>query len=266
MDLAGHTGHAARARWGGSGRLLCSGRAWKCEGRCELSRVRTGAIRREDGPEWTASLIAKSSTVAASTANEASVPPQATKLGRAGDRRLWIWAAPILLAAVFGALLLQHSSAPRVSPSVGFHATDERASCGWSRTSRPGPIRDAKNGKLGDSGWRRAAKPVEIALDSQHLKTGSVTYARKSGDLEARLTVYPNDGDTIQETTRFVGAPVVHPEEEEAPARETQMQSEDSRLRQDRDNLAGQVPKLKREELRKVNARNRELEKAVGVL
>lgn len=54
---------------------------------------------------------------------------------------------------------------------------------------------------------RDGGRVETMPLDGQQLTTGSMTYARKSGDVEIKLSVPVEDGSTRQETTRFLGQP-----------------------------------------------------------
>src|SRR5262249_7091427 len=72
--------------------------------------------------------------------------------------------------------------------------------------------------------WDRGARPVakavrgsleildgpgtqRIALTPQDLAAGMLTYERKSGDVEVRMTVQEAGGRAVEEASRFLGSP-----------------------------------------------------------
>ena len=69
----------------------------------------------------------------------------------------------------------------------------------WDRTARP--IRHATGGllEIEDHGAH-----TEVMLTAADLRSGSVSYARQSGDVRLRLMVYVPGGSPVSDTTRFV--------------------------------------------------------------
>lgn len=50
-----------------------------------------------------------------------------------------------------------------------------------------------------------------VNLDTVAVRRGSVTYARQSGDVEIRLTVFEQDKEVLNEQARYLGQPVTQP-------------------------------------------------------
>src|SRR5581483_12050012 len=113
----------------------------------------------------------------------------------------------------------------------------------------------------------RAAKPVKNAargsldiLDGSETKTmrltpaqlasGHFTYARKTGDIEVRMTVEDADGTKAQEASRFLGrapaAPASSQELTDLRARRDELQAEVERLRRENDDQAAKIQQLER--------------------
>jgi hypothetical protein len=136
--------------------------------------------------------------------------------------------------------------------SLGFHAVESggQLRLEWDQSVKP--IREAVRGTLyiRDGG----AAPVRLELDTAHLAAGNYLYARKSGDLEVVLTVFPGAGTPIEESARFVGPPMNLPKTDD-PAE----------LLKQRNALAKENERL-RDDLRRESNRNRDLEDAIKAL
>lgn len=170
------------------------------------------------------------------------------------DRRLWIWAVPVMLALLVWAMLLDKPTpiASVSPPSLGFHAVDSGGllRLEWDKSATP--VRDAAKAVLviHDGG----APPVPLDLDAATLAQGAYVYSRKTADVEVLLTVSPKTGPPIEESARFVGSPISLPVTDNAVE-----------LRKQRDALAKDNERL-RDDLRRETNRNRDLEEAIRAL
>lgn len=169
------------------------------------------------------------------------------------DRRLWIWAVPVMLALIIWAMLLDKPAPPPVAPpSLGFHAVD---SDGDMRLEWDKSLKQVRESTRGDLLIRDGqADPIRVNLDPTRLATGSYVYSRKSADVEIVLTVYPPSEKPLEESARFVGAPVGLSKTDSA-----------DELRKQRDALATDNERL-RDDLRRETNRNRDLEEAIQAL
>lgn len=164
------------------------------------------------------------------------------------DRRTWIWAVPVVLA-VLVTMMLVDQPLTSAAPALSFRLSDEEGLVRIQWDAGAKPVRRAAGGTIE---IRDGNQPWHVALTAEELRRGAYEYRRRSGDLEAKLAVSGADGATVEESARFVG-----------PAGESEA-SRDG-LREERDQLAGQVSKL-REDVRRTTARNLELENAIRIL
>lgn len=185
---------------------------------------------------------------------KALLPTPAAAVPRRGpwppDRRQWIWAIPALLAFLVFAMLLYRPRA-NPAPSLAFQVADEGGELrmAWDKNSEP--VQNAVGGLLE---IHDGQAPVEFKLEREKLRRGTFSYARKSGDLELRLTVYRANNPPLQESARFVGPPPGRP-----PA------DDSAEVRRQRDSLQTEADRL-REALRKETRRSQQLERAVRIL
>jgi hypothetical protein len=169
------------------------------------------------------------------------------------DRRLWIWAVPVMLALLVWAMLLDKPVPAPVSPaSLGFHAVDSAGllRLEWDKSATA--VRDAGKAVLviHDGG----TPPVRLDLDAAMLAQGAYVYSRRSADVEVLLTISPKTGRPIEESARFVGSPIPLP-----------VTDNPDELRRQRDALAKDNERL-RDDLRRETNRNRDLEEAIKAL
>jgi proteasome lid subunit RPN8/RPN11 len=122
-------------------------------------------------------------------------PPAAQPRRRA--RWKWYAAGLVLVLAVAFGLWKFNAPVPRLSLSVT--DTGGQLHIAWDRSA--GPVRNAVRGSLEiqDHGVR-----TEISLAPADLRSGSISYARRSGDVLVRLTVEPREGSPVQEVHRFL--------------------------------------------------------------
>jgi proteasome lid subunit RPN8/RPN11 len=155
---------------------------------------------------------------------------------RRGGR--WKWYAAGLIAVIAGAaagagiwLLLQPSS-QRLSLSA--IEAGGQLHIAWDRAA--GPIRNAVRGTLEieDRGVRTEAK-----LTPADLRSGSISYARQSGNIVVRLKVDQSGRAPVEEVTRFLKAdesgqprpdPAKEAMEQEAAAMRTRIEEQDAQL------------------------------------
>ena len=52
-----------------------------------------------------------------------------------------------------------------------------------------------------------AGVPHALGVDAAHLKTGTLTYGRQSGQVDVTLTVHQPDGSEIREVATYLGQP-----------------------------------------------------------
>jgi hypothetical protein len=119
-------------------------------------------------------------------------------------RERWLWAIPILLALGIAAFMLYQRRAPT---SIALHASNEAqtAQLAWDANSRV--VRDSDHGdiEINDGG-----KTSHVALTSEQLHAGKLSYVPLSGDVTFVLTIYPAaGGEPLHDSTRFI-TPVAH--------------------------------------------------------
>jgi hypothetical protein len=169
------------------------------------------------------------------------------------DRRLWIWAAPAILALIVWAVVVEKPVPPPIGPpSLGFRALDSSGQLRLEWDQYAQPIRTAKRGTLSIRDGRKT--PVQLDLDTAQLASGSYLYARTSADLEVVLTVYPVPGAPVEESARFIGPPLG-----------VANTADPVQLLKQREDLSKEN-ELLRQELRREASRNRELEEAIQAL
>ena len=114
-------------------------------------------------------------------------------------RERWLWAIPILLALGIAAFVLYQRRPPT---SIALHASNEAqtAQLAWDANSRM--VRDSDHGEIeiNDGG-----KTSHVALTSEQLHAGKLSYVPLSGDVTFVLTIYPAaGGEPLHDSTRFI--------------------------------------------------------------
>jgi len=130
-------------------------------------------------------------------------------------RERWLWAIPIALALGIGGWLLYQHQKPEESSPVAFRISSligRTVQLEWDSNSRA--IRDANRGEIDitDGG-----KSSQVALSSDQLRSGKMTYVAQSSDAGFDLVVYPAKGAPVHETTRLI-APAFSAPLEPAPS------------------------------------------------
>jgi hypothetical protein len=90
--------------------------------------------------------------------------------------------------------------------------------------------------------------PSHVQLAGAQLRTGQMSWQRRSGDVRVRMTVYPASGGAVRESARLFVATVTAPSPSPAP-----------------DSHAEELKKLN-EELRQERVRSDKLQKMVKIL
>ena len=188
----------------------------------------------------------------------AVAPPSFATAEPLPARERWLWAIPIALAVgIAGWLLYTSMVKPRAQKSatnapIGFHVSssvDHTAQLEWNANSSA--IHDAQRGEINvtDGG-----KNSQIALSSDQLRAGKMTYLAQSGDVGFDLAVYPANGSPVHESTRLVAPAASEPR----PQALASTKVDDSALQ-------AQVRRLA-EDLRKERARADQLQNLVRIL
>jgi hypothetical protein len=120
----------------------------------------------------------------------------------------WLWSIPIVALLAAAAWLVRERYLTEPPPPATFALN----------------MQDTPGGQLRIE-WDRAAKPIQTAhhgileivdggksqtqtLDTTHLREGSITYGRSSGDVKVELTVFgQNNAAPASEMAQFVGLP-----------------------------------------------------------
>ncbi|HTC91512.1 MAG TPA: hypothetical protein VK686_24575 [Bryobacteraceae bacterium] len=141
------------------------------------------------------------------------IPPQPAIAPRAAEspsfqmdedlpaRERWLWAIPILLALGIAAFVLYQRRPPT---SIALRASNEAqtAQLAWDANSRV--VRDSDHGEIeiNDGG-----KTSHVALTSEQLHAGKLSYVPLSGDITFAITIYPTaGGEPLHDSTRFIAA------------------------------------------------------------
>jgi proteasome lid subunit RPN8/RPN11 len=193
-------------------------------------------------------------------------PPIEPEAGR--GRSVWKLIAGALLAVLvgmgfYGGLDWRKESRPS---DVALRAldVDGQLVVSWDRNSSP--VLEALGGVLEivDAG-----SSVRLNLDGNQLRSGSLTYARKSDRVELRMVLPRKGAPPVEETVSFIGQPSMREAQAAgSPAqRRDQLQTPGGQraVHPERDEADAEVARL-REALRKQTARNEELERAIRIL
>jgi len=123
----------------------------------------------------------------------------------AGPRRKWPWlvawiAVVLILAGVGWRWWMLTNTPEPITLAVVEH--DGQLQVQWNHSAKL--VREAVRGSLeiSDGGESKT-----MALSREMLASGNFTYARKTGDVEVRMTVETPDGARWQEASRYLGRP-----------------------------------------------------------
>lgn len=155
-------------------------------------------------PEPVAAPETKIATIAAEIAVEQPaelampfVAPAVQSRPRPGGRsKLYGWGLLLLVIAVLGFWLLKPSH-----QGLTLSAADNKGQLriAWDRAARSIEHAIAGSIEIEDHGVR-----TQVNLTPAELRSGNIFYARQSGDVSVRLTVYVPEGPLVTETTRFL--------------------------------------------------------------
>jgi proteasome lid subunit RPN8/RPN11 len=131
-------------------------------------------------------------------------PPSFQTEDRLPTNERWLWAIPVILALGIAAFVLYQRRAPSAN-GVALRASSEAQTVHltWDASSRA--IRDSYRGEIEISD---GGKDSRISLSSEQLHAGKLSYLPQSADVVFEITVYPRNGDPIQDSTRLI-APVL---------------------------------------------------------
>jgi hypothetical protein len=117
-------------------------------------------------------------------------------------RERWLWAIPIALALGLATWMLYHRQKPAESSPVAFRISSTSAGMvqlEWDPNSRA--VRDSKRGEIDIT---EDGKTSQVPFSSDQLYAGKMTYVPRSSDVGFQLTVYPEHGTPVHETTRMI--------------------------------------------------------------
>lgn len=171
-------------------------------------------------------------------------PPLFRTIERTKAPRGWLWTLPLILGLIVAGFLVKERYLAPGNQPFSFHVFDagETVQIEWDQNAAP--IRKAHLGVIDvkDSG---ETKRYPLADDELH--SGKMSYLRRGGDLELRMTVYPVGLNPVQEFAHFL---------DPGPATPPAAPAEVEQLRQERDRLETEVKQLK-EDLRKARTPRR---------
>jgi proteasome lid subunit RPN8/RPN11 len=163
----------------------------------------------------------------------------------------WKWVLILLIVGgVSAGLVARAYWLPETPPPLGFRALDfdGQLRLDWDKQSPA--IQDATQAVIE---IRDGDRSRTLRLEASELRRGSVTYARHTGTVELRIVVHRPGRLAIEEVTRFLGEPVLSPND---PSSQTLRQS---------DRLEGQVRSL-RQQVDDLTVRNERLQRINSAL
>jgi len=180
---------------------------------------------------------------ATSSYQEFSIEAPVEKTPKANYLR-WLWAIPTLLAMVLAGVLIKPTHPEPVNPGIFLRIQGEGPVLQISWDASAASVRGAKRAEMEiqDGG------PSHVQLAGAQLRTGQMSWQRRSGDVRVRMTVYPASGGAVRESARLFVATVTAPSPSPAP-----------------DSHAEELKKLN-EELRQERVRSDKLQKMVKIL
>jgi hypothetical protein len=156
---------------------------------------------------------------------------------------------PVILGLIVAGLFVKERYlAPQNQPfSLHVYDAGERVQIEWDKNAAP-----IRNSHIGVIDIKDGGETKRYSLADEELRAGKITYLRRGGDLELRMTVYPVGSTAMQEFAHFLDpGPSPAPP---SPTPVTAATSEIDQLRLERDRLETEVKKLK-EDLRQERSR-----------
>jgi hypothetical protein len=165
-------------------------------------------------------------------------PPLFRTLDRSKAPPGWLWMVPVILGLIVGGFLIKEKYLVKENQAFFFRVYDAADTVQIEWDQNAAPIQNAHLGAIDikDSG---EIKRYPLAEDALH--SGKMSYKRRGGDLEIRMTVYPVGFNPVQEFAHFL---------DPGPATSSATPAEVEQLRKERDRLETEVKQLK-EDLRK---------------
>jgi hypothetical protein len=156
-------------------------------------------------------------------------------LDRPRTRPLWLWMLPVILGLIITGFLFKENYLANQNQEFSFHVNDAGGAVQIVWDPNATPIRNAHLGAIDikDSGETKRYPLADVELHS-----GKMSYTRRGGDLELRMTVYPVGFNPIQEYVHFL---------DPGPATPQAVPSEVDQLRKERDQLQAEVNRLKQD-------------------
>ena len=187
-------------------------------------------------------------------------PPSFLTTTTPSRRTPWLAAAGVVLGVAAGAGIYQtrekwlppmaawfHPAGPVARASAGLHTVDRDGQLQILWDGNAADVRSGRGGILLITDGRQARS---LALDTAHLRSGALTYARQSGQVDVTLTLDQPNGQKLIEAATFLGKaprpaapPAATPAAPAAPAGESAAAQQD--LRKERDALAQKNTELK---------------------
>jgi hypothetical protein len=199
-------------------------------------------------PEQPAATSTMATPAAAEPWPQATLePPLFRTIEHSRAPRGWLWLLPVILALIVAGFLIKERYLARGNQPFSFRVFDagQTVQIEWNQNAAP-----VRNAHLGVIDIKDSGETKRYPLADDELHAGKMSYVRRSGDLELRMTVYPVGSTSVQEFAHFLDPGPVAPPALPPPPAEVQQ------LRQERDRLQTQVQQLK-EDLRKEQTKRR---------
>ena len=137
-------------------------------------------------------------------------PPRFHTFERPATHRRWLWMFPVILALITaGFLLKQKYLAPQNQPiSLRVYDAGETVEIEWNQAAEP--IRAAHVAVID---IRDSGETKRYSLSDEELHQGKMSYLRRGGDLELKMTVYPVGSTPVQEFAHFLEPGALPPPE-----------------------------------------------------
>ncbi|MGE5567500.1 MAG: hypothetical protein ACM3S5_00540 [Rhodospirillales bacterium] len=172
--------------------------------------------------------VPKEAPAPAAALVDLTLPSFASSQPREGRSRRWIWvtlAILLMAAAGAGAQLWYRYWAGPEPLSLWVSDVGGQLLIEWDRTAAP--IRRARGATLEILDGKER---VDMQMDAERLREGSVDYVRRGDIIDVRLTVHQSGRASVRESIRFIGQPVRR-DEAEAVKQRDELKAEVERLR-----------------------------------
>ena len=167
-------------------------------------RLREAPIRSGEPPADESGWNVSPATVEAEPGPTRAEEPRSRKAHVA--QLSWKWVAAILFVLAASVVFVARAYWQTGGPSLSLRALDHAGQLRIDWNSRAQGIQEAEGAILDITDGE---EQTSIALERADLLQGSVTYARKSGRVVARIRLRQAGGATIEAITRFLGPPPV---------------------------------------------------------